>query len=223
MAAIDTVSYWAKCAQGIEYPPPAKPTATSPSLGGGIVGVTTALAASRGRGAKVALLEARRIGSGATGYTTAKLELAPRLTYATSPPSIRGRRRPRLRGGQRGGHRAVSSLVDELGIECDLPPQAELHLHRGPDHASQLMEEAETARAGRAAGDRSSPSVAELPFAIAAAVRFDGQAEFHPLHYLHGLAEAAADAGCAVHERSRVVSVDAGRSVRASRPRTGRR
>jgi glycine/D-amino acid oxidase-like deaminating enzyme len=45
---------------------------------------------------------------------------------------------------------------------------------------------------------------------VTGAVRFEDQAEFHPLRYLHRLAEAAAEAGCVVHERARVVSIDDG-------------
>ena len=41
-------------------------------VGGGITGLTTALTLKR-RGAKVALLEAQRIASGTTGYTTGKV------------------------------------------------------------------------------------------------------------------------------------------------------
>jgi Rieske Fe-S protein len=56
--------------------------------------------------------------------------------------------------------------------------------------------------------------IEELPFAVSAAVRFSEQAEFHALGYLHGLAAAAADAGCSIHEGARVTGVSQGSPCR---------
>ena len=70
---MDYVSYWAKSAPGAEYAPLAADLDCDVAVvGAGIVGVTAALELQR-EGASVALLEARQIGAGATGYTTAKL------------------------------------------------------------------------------------------------------------------------------------------------------
>ena len=52
--------------------------------------------------------------------------------------------------------------------------------------------------------------VEELPFPVAAAVGLPDQAEFHPLRYLHGLAAAAADKGCEIHEGTRLVDIGLG-------------
>ena len=208
VAGIDTVSYWAKSTQGIEYPPSGEADCDVAVLGGGIVGVTTALLLAR-EGAKVALLEARRIGSGATGNTTAKLSSLHGLTYADLASKL-GAGVARTYGeANEAGISLVSSLVDELGIDCDLRRKPNFTYTEDHAHTSQLIDEV---RAAEEAGLPASfvTNVDELPYEVPAAVRFDGQAEFHPLRYLHALAAAAADAGCAVHERSRVVSVAQG-------------
>src|SRR4051794_30973072 len=51
-------------------------------LGGGVAGLTTALMLSRD-GARVAVLEAARVGSGVTGCTTAKVSALQATIYST--------------------------------------------------------------------------------------------------------------------------------------------
>jgi len=206
--SLDTVSYWAKSAPGREYPSGPDMECDVVVAGGGIVGVTTALLLAR-EGASVALLEARRIGSGATGYTTAKLSSLHGLTYADLTSKL-GEDTARAYGeANEEGLAQAARLVEELGIECDLRRKPNLTYTEDESHTSKLSDEAGAAKQlGLPASFVT--EAPDLPFEIAAAVRFGDQAEFHPLHYLHALAEAAAEAGCAVHERSRVVSVDQG-------------
>ena len=46
-------------------------------------------------------------------------------------------------------------------------------------------------------------------------MRLDGQALFHPMNYLAGLAELAVRAGVTIHEGSAVVDWESGRPTRA--------
>ena len=57
-------------------------------LGAGIVGLTTALLLER-QGARVAVLEARRVAAGASGYNTAKLSSLHGLSYSEARPPPR--------------------------------------------------------------------------------------------------------------------------------------
>jgi glycine/D-amino acid oxidase-like deaminating enzyme/nitrite reductase/ring-hydroxylating ferredoxin subunit len=54
----------------------------------------------------------------------------------------------------------------------------------------------------------------DLPYPISAAVRFERQAEFHPVRYLEGLARALEDEGVRIHEGTTAVSVAAGSPCR---------
>lgn len=202
-------SYWVQSVEADEHPALGSDLECDVAvIGAGIVGVTTALELVRG-GARVALLEARRIGSGATGYTTAKASSLHGLTYASLESSL-GEKVARTYGeANQAGLSRIVAESDALGLDCDLRRKPNFTYTESPEQASKLMEEAGTAkRLGLPASFVT--EVDELPYEVAAAVRFADQAEFHPLKYLHGLAAAAEEAGCEVHERTRVVSVDQG-------------
>jgi glycine/D-amino acid oxidase-like deaminating enzyme/nitrite reductase/ring-hydroxylating ferredoxin subunit len=201
-------SYWAKSAAGGDFPALAGDRRCDVAvIGGGIIGVTAALALAEA-GAEVALLEARRIGSGASGYNTAKVSSLHGLTYRRLARI--GWEAARDYGKlNEAGLAAVAANVERLRIECDFRRKPNFTYTEDESAVDAVREEAETAaRIGLPAGF--AEGIAELPFPVAAAVRFDDQAEFHPLRYLHALAAAAADAGAAICERTRVVSVDQG-------------
>ena len=210
---MDYVSYWSKSAPGREYPPLAADLDCDVAVvGAGIVGVTAALELQR-EGASVALLEARHIGAGATGYTTAKLSalqgtIYSRLASRYGDDVLRAYAELNLSGLE-----AIARHVDELGIDCDFRRKPNFTYSESGGERSNLMDEAEAAkRAGLPASFVT--ELPELPFPVAGAVRCEGQAEFHPLKYLQALTAAAAEAGCAVHESSRVVSVKGGNPCR---------
>jgi glycine/D-amino acid oxidase-like deaminating enzyme/nitrite reductase/ring-hydroxylating ferredoxin subunit len=204
----DYVSYWEKSAERPSYPPLSSDVSCDVAvIGGGIVGVTAAhLMASEG--ARVCLLEARRIGSGATGYTTAKVSSLHGLTYAKLESSL-GSETARIYGeANQVGLEAIARNVDQYSIDCDFRRKPNFTYTESDAGRDEIAGEVEAAqRAGLAALEA---VVEELPYPVAGAVTLPDQAEFHPLKYLHALTAAAADAGCTVHEGTRVVSVDQG-------------
>jgi glycine/D-amino acid oxidase-like deaminating enzyme/nitrite reductase/ring-hydroxylating ferredoxin subunit len=202
------VSYWEKSAERASYPPPAADLDCDVAVvGGGIVGVSAAHRLSED-GARVALLEARRLGSGATGYTTAKVSSLHGLTYAKLESSI-GPDAARIYGeANEAGLATITKLVSDLAIDCDLRPKPNFTYTESAESISSIEDEVRAAQ--RAGLPASLTDVDELPFEVAAAVRFADQAEFHPLKYLHAVAAAAAEAGCVIHEGARVVDVDQG-------------
>lgn len=202
------VSYWEKSATRISYPPlTSNHDCEVAVVGAGIVGVSTAHRLARD-GARVALLEARRIGSGATGYTTAKISSLQGLSYAKLENSF-GPEVARIYGeANEAGIGAIGELVADLGIECDFRRKPNFTYTESEQSRSSIEDEQKAAE--RAGLPASLAQVDELPFPVAAAVSFADQAEFHPLKYLQALAAAATDHGCEIHEGTRVVEVDQG-------------
>jgi glycine/D-amino acid oxidase-like deaminating enzyme/nitrite reductase/ring-hydroxylating ferredoxin subunit len=180
-------------------------------VGAGITGLSAALQLARA-GASVVVLEGRFVGAGATGYTTAKLSSLHGLTYARLERAL-GEHAARAYGqaNERGIERAFE-LANELGFDCDLRRKPNLTYSESGDDRERI--EAEVAAARRAGLPASLVEAADLPFPIAAAVRFADQAEFHPVKFLAGLVGALDGAGARLHEGTFAVSVDAGSPCR---------
>ena len=174
-------------------------------VGAGIVGLTTALLLER-QGARVAVLEARHVAAGATGYTTAKLSSLHGLTYAQLAEKL-DREKARAYGeANEAGIARVFDLVEELGIDCDLRRKPNYTYAEDPSDLDRVREEADVA------GGLGLPATfvdeLDLPYPVAGAVRFDGQAEFHPVKYVDGIAAALRGP---LHENTRVTGIDGNR------------
>jgi glycine/D-amino acid oxidase-like deaminating enzyme len=180
-------------------------TADAVVVGGGIVGLTTALLLER-EGMEVAVLEMRRVAAGATGYNTAKLSSLHGLTYTQLERTL-GREKARLYGeANEAGIARVFELAEQLGIDCDLRRKPNYTYTESAADLDQVREEA------RVAGELGLPAsyveALDLPFPVAGAVRFEDQAEFHPVRYLEGIAAALEGP---LHEGTMATGVQGGR------------
>ena len=178
-------------------------------VGGGITGLTAALLLAR-EGFEVCLVDQGRIATGTSGYTTAKVTTQHHLTYA----------RLRLTHGKDGAatyasameaaKERVAEFVDE-GIACDFRRRPSYVYATRPGERRLL--EAET-RAARDAGLAATlDDDVPLPFPTTGGMRFDNQAEFHPVKYLLGLADRLVETGAHVYEHTRAVHVQEGDGV----------
>ena len=182
-------------------------------IGGGIVGITTALLLAEA-GASVVLLEAGRLAGGTSGYTTAKVSSQHGLIYDTLRSKHGAETARRYGEANEAALAWIAARVARDGIDCDFRRQPSYAYVTSAADRAQVEREAEAASDGGAAGDarRETP----LPYAVEAAVRFEHQAEFHPRKYLLALAERlAAIDGARIFERSHAVEVGAheGRQV----------
>jgi glycine/D-amino acid oxidase-like deaminating enzyme/nitrite reductase/ring-hydroxylating ferredoxin subunit len=182
-------------------------------IGGGIAGMSTALALKRD-GARVAVLERGTVACGATGFTTAKVS----ALQATQLSAIR-----ELHGESAAGAYAeaslaaverIGALIEEEGIECGWE-RATAYTYAAEDAQVEAVEqEAEVARA--AGLDVETTGETPLPFPVPRAVRLEHQAQFHPVRYVRGLAAAVNGGGSFVFESTEVTGVHEGSPCRVS-------
>jgi glycine/D-amino acid oxidase-like deaminating enzyme/nitrite reductase/ring-hydroxylating ferredoxin subunit len=168
-------------------------------VGGGIAGLSVAQLLVQD-GLDVAVIDAGRVGRGVTAGTTAKLTSLHGLIYAKLESSF-GEEGARIYGeANEAGLRHVAATADALGIECHLRRRPNYTYADSPDRLGDIEDEVEAAR--RAGLPVSYVDDVPLPFGVAGAVRFDDQAEFHPLEYLDGLADWLSERGCLILEHT---------------------
>jgi glycine/D-amino acid oxidase-like deaminating enzyme/nitrite reductase/ring-hydroxylating ferredoxin subunit len=200
------VSYWVDSTPETAYPVlDHDVTVDVAVIGGGIAGVSTALFLKRA-GLKVALVESRQIGHGATGYTTAKVTSQHGLIYDHLTKSF-GTEGARLYGeANEAAISRMEQLIEEYGIECDWE-RLPAYVYAADDEEREKIV-AEVAAAQAAALPASFEKRAPLPFPTTGAVKFTNQAQFHPLKYLQALATQIPGKGSYAFENSRVNDVD---------------
>lgn len=167
-------------------------------IGAGLAGILSAYYLEQA-GIRTVVLEADRIGSGQTKNTTAKITSQHNLIYDWL---IRTFGRRMAEHYARANETAVNEyerLILELGIDCDfIRCPAYLYSQEG---SSLLKQEAEAAKE---LGIKASfQTDSELPFPVEGAVRFEGQARFHPLKFLKNIAERVT-----VYEQTKALKVE---------------
>ncbi len=176
-------------------------------VGAGIAGLSAAyFLATEGR--TVVVLDAKdSLGGGETQFTTAHLAwvLDDRFTRIAE---IRGDEVARAAATS---HRGAVDLIGEVArrenIACDYK-HVDGYLFPGADGADILRKEVATlARLGLPFERLDAPPIANQE---GPCLRFTGQAQFHPLKYLAGLAGAIRRRGGAIHTRTRVQKIEGG-------------
>jgi glycine/D-amino acid oxidase-like deaminating enzyme/nitrite reductase/ring-hydroxylating ferredoxin subunit len=174
-------------------------------VGGGIAGLTTAFLL-KSAGLRVAVLEADRVGGGASGASLGRLTALERLTYAAMEQA-RGREATRTyAAANQWALTWITEIVHRLGIECALHPRPGLVYTTDPNSTRAI--EREIAAAGRAGLAVQGVDASDLPFPIEAGGYVPDEAHFNPLRYCQGLAHVINVDGSSVFEGSRVVEVD---------------
>lgn len=205
-------SYYVATARGLEPVPPLAGDHRCDVcvIGGGYTGIATALHLAE-RGYKVIVLEARRIGWGASGRNGGQLSGGQRLD-PDALTALVGAERARLLWdlGEEAKHLVKRRILDHA-IDCDLKPGI-VHAGFKPAHAKALQENARFLRDDYGYPHIRPLSREELRGLVASDIYHGGSfdhdgAHLHPLNYLLGLARAARAAGAAIHETSRALEI----------------
>jgi len=199
-------SYWLASTQRTEYPVLDEDKKVDVAIiGGGFAGISTAYMLVN-EGLRVAVVEADRILQGTTGHTTAKVTSQHGLIYSKIKSKISEEFAQQYADANETAIRFIEKTAKENNIECDLTEQSAYIFTCRDGYADRILEEANVASS---LGIQASyVEEIPLPFEIKAAVRFDNQAQFHPLKYLLKLARIISEKGCQIYENSRVVDIE---------------
>lgn len=207
-----SASVWMNTASVPEFPPlQGDIEAAVCVIGGGIAGLTSAYLLSR-EGQNVVLIDALGIGAGETGRTTAHF-FPPDEWYAGIEQSF-GREKARLVAESFStATQRVEAVIHEEDIKCEFE-RLDGFLYALPDNGfTNLDEEYEAARRAGVDVERLT-RVPGLSFDTGSCLRYRNLAQFHPLKYLSGLAQAFVRNGGTIHGRTRALDIERGDSLR---------
>jgi glycine/D-amino acid oxidase-like deaminating enzyme/nitrite reductase/ring-hydroxylating ferredoxin subunit len=208
----EPVSLWLATTPATAYPALEQPLSVDVAvLGAGIVGVTAATLL-REAGMEVALVDARRVLSGATGHTTAKLTALHGLIYRDLVAKHGEEKARAYAEANQWAVERVRTWVREKGIDCDLVPTFACTYAETPEQVQAVEEEIEAAR--RIGLPVRPTTETGLPYPVLAAVALDEQAHFHPRKYLLALLDSFVNGGGTVVEQTTALSVDDGSPCR---------
>ncbi|UJL48043.1 FAD-dependent oxidoreductase [Virgibacillus sp. NKC19-16] len=199
-------SFWRQTEKAFKYKKLAENTEVDVAIaGGGIAGVTTAYLLAK-EGKKVALLEARELLSGTTGFTTAKITAQHNLIYDELINRYGQANAKLYYQANMEGIGLIKEIAKQHKIDCDLEEQDAFVFTENKQNRNKLLKEAEAyEKLGIEGG-----FIEDLPLDIdiEGAVMMRNQAQFHPVKFVNGLLKEIENMGGEIYEHTKVMDID---------------
>jgi gamma-glutamylputrescine oxidase len=179
-------------------------------VGGGYAGLCTALSLQDGGTRDIVVLEAERIGHGASGRNGGFVFAGYSLGEASLLKQLGPDKAKRVYRASVDAVNLVRARVQRHAIECDLVDEGVLWCNWFRDEQvlrtrQRLLETSYGERWDFVPGERLREMLGTTRYS--AALHERNAFHLHPLDYAHGLARAAAGQGARIHERSRVTKL----------------
>lgn len=195
-------SIWEKTAQLPRFEPLRRDTrADVLVIGGGLAGLLCAHELTRA-GLRCVVAEAGRICGGSTKNTTAKLTVQHGLIYHKLLRKLGMERTRAYLNASLDALERLRALCQDIPCSFEEKPNFVYSL----DRPGEL--ELELAALDKLGCPAALVEELPLPFPVAGAVRFDRQAQFHPLKFAAAIAQ-----GLSIFEHTRVLEVETGRAI----------
>ncbi|MFD2395786.1 FAD-dependent oxidoreductase [Prauserella oleivorans] len=152
------------------------------------------------------MLDRKEVAAGVSGHTTAKLSAQHALKYRQLERSKGRTAATRYGETQHAALEWVAKTATELAIDCRLTRRDSYVYTTDPRQRDRITEEADAA--ARAGMPASFTEDIDLDVPAVAAVRFTGQAQFHPRRWLLGLAAEIERLGGTIAEHTAALAVD---------------
>lgn len=174
-------------------------------IGAGITGLTTGLLLQQA-GKKCLILEAKNIGFGTTSGTTAHLNTVLDTPYSDLIHRFGLANAALVAEGAKEAIELIMDNMDRYDILCDFEHRDGFMFAETLQEASDLDKIYESLK--QVDIDVAYSDFTPVPIPYAKAIKFSGQAQFHPVKYLFALAEAFIQNGGFIMEEAAVEKLD---------------
>lgn len=172
-------------------------------IGAGMAGVLIAYLLQE-KGQEVIVLEAKEIASGQTKNTTAKITSQHGCLYYDMMKNTDAERAKGYAQANEAAIHLYKEIITKEGIACHFEELPSFLYSQKEEGIQRLKREEKAAKAlGIQAEYIRGDKVVDLPFGVMGALKFEGQAQFHPLEFIQGIAKKLT-----IYEHTNVLEVD---------------
>jgi glycine/D-amino acid oxidase-like deaminating enzyme/nitrite reductase/ring-hydroxylating ferredoxin subunit len=202
-----TLSVWQEVIPFVNLNDAPKPDASFDVIivGAGITGLTTALSLQE-RGRKCLILEANNIGYGTTSATTAHLNTVLDTPYNDVSKDFGEDNARLLAQGAKQAIALIKRNIDHYKINCDFEYKDGFLFAEDEEQVKALDDIFDGLK--KVSIETTETNDIPVPVPFSKAIKFSGQAQFHPVNYLLALTEAFTEKGGVIKEHTLVNKVE---------------